>query len=50
VHLQSVVARHGEITAAAIHEVVLFHSTPHELRSYARDLPLDVVADPNKQL
>jgi hypothetical protein len=45
VHLQSVVARHGEITAAAIHEVVLFHSTPHELRSYAGDLPLDVVAD-----
>jgi hypothetical protein len=50
VHLQSVVARHGEITVAAIHEVVLFHSTPHELRSYAGDLPLDVVADPNKQL
>jgi hypothetical protein len=36
--------------AAAIHEVVLFHSTPPELRSYAGDLPLDVVADPNKQL
>jgi len=50
VHLQSMVARHGEITAAGIHEVVVFHSTPHELRSYAGDLPLDVVADPDKQL
>lgn len=50
VHLQSVAARHGEITAAGIHEVVVFHSTPHELRSYTTDLPLDVVADPDKQL
>lgn len=50
VHLQSVAARHGEITAAGIHEVVVFHSTPHELRFYTTDLPLDVVADPDKQL
>jgi thiol-disulfide isomerase/thioredoxin len=30
--------------------VVLFHSTPEEVRTYARDLPFDVVADPDKQL
>lgn len=49
-HLRSVAARHCEIAAAGIHEVVLFHSTPRELRSYEGDLPFDVVADPDKQL
>ena len=49
-HLQSVAARHSEITSAGIHEVVLFHSTPHELRAYVGGLPFDVVADPDKQL
>jgi peroxiredoxin len=50
VHLQSMVANHGQIVAAGIHQVVLFHSTPAEVRTYARDLPFDVVADPDKQL
>ena len=49
-HLRSVAARHREIAAAGIHEVVLFHSTPRELRAYEGDLPFDVVADPDKQL
>ena len=49
-HLQAMVARNGEIAAAGIHEVVLFHSTPQEVRAYAGDLPFDVVADPDKQL
>lgn len=43
-------ARNGEIAAAGIHEVVLFHSTPQEVEAYASDLPFDVVADPDKQL
>jgi hypothetical protein len=43
-------ARNGEIAAADIHEVVLFHSTPQEVEAYASDLPFDVVADPDKQL
>jgi hypothetical protein len=30
--------------------VVFFYSTPAEVRTYARDLPFDVVADPDKQL
>jgi len=50
VHLQSMVAGHAQIVAAGIHQVVLFHSTPEEVRTYARDLPFDVVADPDKQL
>jgi AhpC/TSA antioxidant enzyme len=49
-HLQSMAARFSEIAAAGIREVVLFHSTPQELWSYAGDLPFDVVADPDKQL
>lgn len=49
-HLQSVTARSCEIATAGIHEVVLFHSTRQELRTYAGNLPLDVVADPDKQL
>jgi hypothetical protein len=40
VHLQSMVAGHAQIVAAGIHQVVLFHSTPQEVRTYARDLPL----------
>jgi len=46
-HLRSVVARHAEITAAGIREVVFFHSPAAELRSY--DLPFAVVADPDKR-
>ena len=49
-HLQSLLARHAEITASGIHEVVVFHSTPEELRTYTGDLPFDVVADPDKKL
>ena len=49
-HLQSTAARLSEIAAAGIREVVLFHSTPQELWTYAGGLPFDVVADPDKQL
>ncbi|MGW0248388.1 peroxiredoxin-like family protein [Nocardia goodfellowii] len=49
-HLRSVVARHAEITAAGVHEVVLFHASPNEVRRYESQLPLDVVADPHRRL
>jgi AhpC/TSA family len=49
-HLQSMVDHHGEIVAAGVRQVVLFHSTPDEAGTYARDLPFDVVADPDKEL
>lgn len=50
VHLQSVIKRHDEITAAGIREVVMFHSTPEELATYVDDMPFDIVADPDRTL
>lgn len=49
-HLQSFVRRHEEILDAGMREVVLFHSSPEELRKYAGDMPFAVVADPQKKL
>ncbi|MGI5216938.1 peroxiredoxin-like family protein [Nocardia sp. CA-290969] len=49
-HLRSVVTRLPEIRAAGIREVVVFHSRAEELRKYSGDLPLDVVADPERAL
>src|SRR5436190_16233466 len=49
-HLRSIVARHHEITAAGITEVVVFHSPADELRQHAAGLPFAVVADPDKAL
>jgi peroxiredoxin len=49
-HLRSVVNRKDELTAAGIHEVVVFHSTPEEMRKYQHELPFDVIADPDKKL
>ncbi|MGK3989533.1 peroxiredoxin-like family protein [Sorangium sp. So ce136] len=50
VHLRSFARRHGEITAAGVREVVLFHSAADELREHVTGLPFDVVADPDKRL
>ena len=50
VHLQSVIKRHDEITAAGVREVVMFHSTPEELAAYTDDMPFDLVADPARTL
>jgi len=50
VHLQSIVRRHDEIANAGIREVVVFHSTDHELRHYVGELPFAVVGDPAKAL
>jgi hypothetical protein len=48
-HLRSFVQRHQEIEAAGIREVVFFHSTAELLREHASDLPLAVIADPEKR-
>jgi peroxiredoxin len=48
-HLQSIVRRHDEITAAGIREVVFFHSPTEELAKYTADLPFPTVADPDKR-
>jgi peroxiredoxin len=49
-HLRSVVARHSELVAAGVREVVFFHSPAAELREHVHDLPFAVVADPDKRL
>jgi hypothetical protein len=49
-HLRSIVNRLADIEAAGIHEVVVFHSSADALRTYTADLPLDVVADPGRDL
>ncbi|HKI18918.1 MAG TPA: peroxiredoxin-like family protein [Isosphaeraceae bacterium] len=49
-HLRSVVMRNDELAAAGIKEVVVFHSTDEELRKYQAELPVAVIADPDKKL
>jgi peroxiredoxin len=49
VHLRSFAARREEIEAADIREVVFFHSPADELRRHTADLPLAVIADPDKR-
>lgn len=49
-HLRGFVRRIGEIEAAGIAEVVVFHSTAAEMRRYAAELPFAVIGDPDKAL
>lgn len=49
-HLRQVVARHDEITARGITEVVVFHSDAETLRAYEADLPFATIADPDRFL
>lgn len=49
-HLRSIVRRHGELVAAGVVEVVVFHSSAESLREYQADLPFAVVADPERRL
>lgn len=49
-HLRSISGRLDEISAAGVREVVIFHSTPTELRKYEDDLPFAVIGDPEKEL
>jgi peroxiredoxin len=49
-HLRSFARRHGELEAAGIREVVLFHSPVDELRPHTAGLPFAVVADPDRRL
>jgi peroxiredoxin len=49
-HLRSFVERQEEITKAGIREVVVFHSTTEELLPNEKDLPFDVIPDPQKRL
>lgn len=49
-HLRSVAKRRDELADAGIKEVVVFHSTDDELRKYQAELPVAVIADPDKRI
>jgi peroxiredoxin len=49
-HLKSFVGHESDIADAGIREVVVFHSSREALLDHAADLPLSVIADPNKDL
>ncbi len=49
-HLRSIAARHDEIVAAGIREVVVFHSPAAQLLPFTAELPFAVVGDPDKLL
>ncbi len=49
-HLRAFAKRADEIVAAGIREVVVFHSSVKEMRTYQDALPFDAVADPEKIL
>ncbi len=49
-HLRSFAARHGELNAAGIREVVVFHSPAEQLRPQVAGLPFTAIADPGKRL
>lgn len=49
-HLTAVARRHGEIEAAGVREVAVFHAPADELRAHAAHLPFAVIPDPDKRL
>ena len=49
-HLHSIAKRHGEILAAGIREVVVFHSRVETMRDLQGHLPFAAIADPEKKL
>jgi hypothetical protein len=50
VHLRGFAARCADLDAAGVREVIVFHSSAEALRPFTADLPLDVVADPDRAL
>lgn len=49
-HLRSISARHDEIVAVGVREVVVFHSSAEKMREYQGELPFTTIADPGKEL
>jgi peroxiredoxin len=47
-HIAQLRKRAGEIKAAGIKEVIVFHSSAKSIRSYQKDVPFLMVADPDK--
>jgi peroxiredoxin len=49
-HIAQLRKRVGEIKGAGIREVIVFHSSAKSIRSYQKDVPFSLVADPDKVL
>jgi peroxiredoxin len=49
-HLRSFAARHDELVAAGVREVVVFHSRAETMREFQGQLPFAAIADPQKKL
>jgi hypothetical protein len=49
-HLRSFANRHGELLAAGVREVAVFHSSAETMTGYQAELPFAVVADPARAL
>jgi peroxiredoxin len=49
-HMRSISRRHGEIVAAGVQEVVVFHSSADAMREFQADMPFKTIADPGKEL
>jgi peroxiredoxin len=48
-HLRSLANHRAELAEHGIREVIFFHSSAAELRTYEADLPFDLVADPERK-
>jgi peroxiredoxin len=49
-HLRSIAQRHGDVLAAGIREVVVFHSSAETMLELQGELPFAAIADPEKKL
>lgn len=49
-HLHTFSKRAGDLKAAGIKEVIMFHSSVEEMRKYQDNLPFVIVADPKKEV
>jgi peroxiredoxin len=49
-HLRSLARRHGELLAAGVREVAVFHSTAGDMLPFQGELPFAVIADPTRKL
>jgi hypothetical protein len=49
-HLRSFVRRNGEVEAAGVREVVVFHSPAADLLPHVAELPFAVIGDPDRRL
>ena len=47
-HLDTFAARHGDVAAAGITEVVVLHFAAEQLQGYQAALPFTVVTDPDR--